>query len=321
MPKSSIIVCSYAADVSLLPTIDALAGQTSRKGDPEIVIVTQKPAASFATVKSRFATSARVRIIEDSGVGLSRARNEGIRNSTGDILAFVDDSAIPEAGWLEAMENAFDENECDCVGGAIIPRWEVPPPPWFRPEFEESIGGKLIRDRGRLIFPETPHGGNIAFRRTTFAKYGLFDTRLGRTPDSLLSNEEVELCHRIYAGGGKILFEPSARVDHQVPRSRMTKRYARRRQYWQGVSRVRTCRALAQPPPPLAGIVFSMVWFSFQSILHVFDARERVLAECLALMNVGAFLEEFNLRQGGPNLAFPRMETPQSVRAKLSPRS
>ena len=39
--------------------------------------------------------------------GLSGGKNTGAATATGDIVAFLDDDAVAEPGWLEALEEGF----------------------------------------------------------------------------------------------------------------------------------------------------------------------------------------------------------------------
>ncbi len=295
-------MCAYQADESLIPTLRALQDQRSRKGEPQVVVVTQRPRPSFSAVREAVRASETMRFVEDSGIGLSRARNLGIRNSDGDIVVFVDDSVLPEQGWLEAIETAFDEQGCDCVGGAIVPEWPTSLPRWFSAPIEESVGGRTSMARGTMAFPKTPFGGNIAFRRSVFETCGPFDTRLGRTGAALISGEEVELCFRIYAAGGTVFFEPSARVRHRVSATRLTKEYSRSRWYWQGRTTVRIYRIRGLRPPSGIKAIAVFGGFALLSVLRIFNPPKHFFAVCVALMKLGEIVERLS---GAPKAVPP----------------
>ena len=62
----------------------------------EIILVLQKtPAKTIADIERQF-TDSRLRIVVDDGVGISRARNKGIKHSLGDWLLFLDDDIVVE---------------------------------------------------------------------------------------------------------------------------------------------------------------------------------------------------------------------------------
>jgi GT2 family glycosyltransferase len=51
-----------------------------------------------------------------------------------------------------------------------------------------------------------------------------------------LLNDDVRLCRRLFAAGAVILYVPTAVVIHELPRSRVTRRYVARREYFRGRS-------------------------------------------------------------------------------------
>ncbi|HEY6550514.1 MAG TPA: glycosyltransferase family A protein [Solirubrobacterales bacterium] len=67
--------------------------------------------------------------------GLSGARNTGAAAARGEIVAFIDDDARAEQGWLEQLEACFAEPGVVGAGGALIPRWEEMEARWIPHEF------------------------------------------------------------------------------------------------------------------------------------------------------------------------------------------
>src|SRR3989338_6032439 len=56
-------------------------------------------------------------IRDEQGRGSAWARNEGIRRSRGDLLAFTDDDCVPPPEWLERLVDAVDRDGADGAGG------------------------------------------------------------------------------------------------------------------------------------------------------------------------------------------------------------
>lgn len=86
----------------------------------ELVVVDNGSTDDTAEVVSRFQPAYPVRYIVEPRPGVGQARAAGCAVATGDILAFVDDDAIAEPGWLAALEETFClDSRIGVVGGRI----------------------------------------------------------------------------------------------------------------------------------------------------------------------------------------------------------
>lgn len=186
-------------------------------------------------------------IFSDKKLGLSGARNIGIANSTGDIIAFLDDDVVPSKLWLKTIINSFEKNpSLVCAGGPVIPivvlhkkhafllRYIVP---WLfgsHPPHMWSYEGEVPF----LI------GSNMFFRRKIFDMIGLFDTRLGfayrskRGIRSLVGGEETELILRIHLmkSNSRIYMYRAAYVGHIVDLRRINPFVILKRAFFFGFS-------------------------------------------------------------------------------------
>jgi glycosyltransferase involved in cell wall biosynthesis len=180
---------------------------------------------------------ALVRVIEEPRTGLSIARNTGVREARGDVIAFADDDAFPEPGWLLALVGALQRDDVLAAGGPVEPLFQGELPSWFSARYLPYLAawdkGTEIRS---LTYNEYPRGNNIGFRREVFERFGYFSPHLGRTGSSLLSCEEIELCLRIERGGGQILYVPGARIRHLTVTERITPSWLAKRFAAQGRS-------------------------------------------------------------------------------------
>lgn len=182
----------------------------------------------------------QLRYVCETNVGLSYARNRGIKEAAGDIVAFVDDDVVFDKNWLNELLKAFFENpEISSVGGKSIPKFDGDDPDWITDDLLTLYGSTCSGDQDRLmIFPEHPFGLNMAFRKGVFTEVGDFSTILGRIKNSLLSNEEREIFYRISEANLKVLYASKAALYHRIPNDRMSKRWVAKRFYWQGISDV-----------------------------------------------------------------------------------
>lgn len=176
--------------------------------------------------------------------GLSSARNRGISESNGDIVAFIDDDANADPGWLANLMRVHGAHPtAAAVGGRIQLHWDTEIPSWLHPDLTCYLG-ELNLGEGEIAL--APHqylfGGNLSVKREFLDRCGGFSTDLGRNSRTLLSGEEIELLLRLRAVGAGAVYSSAALVHHPAPANRLTKRFMRRRAYWGARSDARMLR-------------------------------------------------------------------------------
>lgn len=180
-----------------------------------------------------------VRIVVSNDFGLSHARNTGVKNAVGEIVAFIDDDAFAHEKWLENSVKNYEDPKVMGVGGTINAVWEGNRPSWFPEELDWIVGCSytgLPRKRSKI---RNPIGCNMSFRRTVFEKVGYFRSDIGRFGKMLLASEETELSMRVLSKipNSKIIYEPSAIVYHKVNKSRESLKYIWKRSFYEGLSK------------------------------------------------------------------------------------
>jgi glycosyltransferase involved in cell wall biosynthesis len=228
----SVVVCTRNRAKLLAQSSAALLAIDYPSDRWEVLIVDNHSTDDTLQVAQETARSRPdlVRVIEERELGLSAARNAGIRNARGDIIAFIDDDAFPELGWLRALVEVLLREDALVVGGAVEPWFQGELPTWFTEQYFVYVSAW---DKGpevqSLTYNDYPRGANIAFRREVFERFGYYSTCLGYKGNSLVPCEEIELCLRIERGGGRILYVPGARVRHVTSAERITPRWLARR--------------------------------------------------------------------------------------------
>lgn len=235
----SVIVCSYNRCRSLSKTLASLMETRVPSAlSWELIVVDNNSTDDTKQVVADFARRAAfdVRYVFEGKQGLSHARNRGVEEARGDIIAFTDDDVIVERDWLGNMTKAFADYDAASVGGKILPLWENPPPPWLTHDLYNCLA--LLDYGDSPLFLDSPWlcGANFAVKAFAFQKYGAFNGALGRVPGKLSGAEETEFFRRLLSGGERLLYHPDVRVRHLVPESRLTRAYLRKWSVDQGVS-------------------------------------------------------------------------------------
>lgn len=245
---ATVVICAYtlARWELLRASIDSVLGQTVSPVD--LVVVSDHNTELYRRIGSAYPG---LRVIENhNAAGLSGARNSGLAAANSDVVAFLDDDAAAESGWLEELLRGYDDRDVQGVGGAIEPAWAVGRPRWFPPEFDWVVGC-TYRGLPRVVAPvRNPIGANMSFRRQLFDAIGGFSDGLGRIGETPVGGEETELCIRAvhHDARTRFLYRPQALVRHHVPTSRATWRYFVSRCFAEGLSKAIITRSVGRGP-------------------------------------------------------------------------
>lgn len=242
----SVVVCAYSLSrwILLKRALASIAAQDA-PASQTIVVIDHNP----ELLERARATFAGVNVIPNAERrGLSGARNTGVKAAIGAIVAFLDDDAHADAGWLRNLASAYDQPSVVGSGGTINPEWEIAQPAWLPPAFNWVVGC-TPPGRDTVVEVRNPIGGNMSFRREVFETAGFFTSDLGRIGTVPLGCEETELAIRAtQALGGRILHIPDAVVSHFVPSERATLGYFVRRCWAEGLSKAAIARTVGRRP-------------------------------------------------------------------------
>ena len=229
----SVIVCTYNRASSLGKTLESLRQMTVPPDLKwELILVDNNSTDSTREVVGEFARTSefRVRYVFEPRQVLCHARNTGVANANGEIIAFTDDDVQVAPEWLRELGSAFKEFDFIGVGGKSIPAWDgLARPAWLvtNGPYCLSSGPILdfdLGDEAREI-PMAPWGLNMAFRKSAFDMYGTFRTDLDLSGSGGLLGGDTEFGNRLMRAGEKLLYVPRAVVFHPVERQRITRNY------------------------------------------------------------------------------------------------
>ncbi|WP_255149708.1 glucosyl-dolichyl phosphate glucuronosyltransferase [Halorarius halobius] len=238
--RVSVVLCEHTTDryEDLREAADAVLAQTH--DEVELVLVSDGSPAVADRMRRDYGDDPAALVHElDENLGLLGARNAGAEAATGDVVAFLDDDAVPADDWVKRLVDAYETHDVPAVGGKMTPRWVAGKPGFLPAEFYWLVG---VTHRG---FRETPgevrntNGSNLSFRREVFLELGGFEGDIGgRKGDANLQGGETELCARLEREYGHgVWYVPDAEVEHKVFDYRTDPWWLLDRAFWQGYSK------------------------------------------------------------------------------------
>jgi cellulose synthase/poly-beta-1,6-N-acetylglucosamine synthase-like glycosyltransferase len=199
-PFVSVVVPVRDGESTIAECIDAILATDYPADRREILIVDNGSTDDTASlIQSR-----PVRYLGEPNLGVSNARNRGIAESTGEILAFIDADCIVEPQWLTEIAQAFEDPDVGCVAGDLK---HMPP----RTAAERQVT-RMLGDWQRFAFTSKPSyaiTANAAYRREVLDEIGGFDPHMARAQD-------VELGLRFQERSGRrIAYAERATARHR----------------------------------------------------------------------------------------------------------
>jgi len=209
IPVSVVVVSRHRPSA----LIRCLTGLSQLRYAPFEVIVVADPTGLDAL--RRWPLSASVKTIPFDEPNIAIARNLAVKAAAGDIVAFIDDDAVPEPGWLRHLIAPFGDTDVAASGGFVRGRNGIS---WQWRAYSVDLAGQIrpldVSDteavvlkpsQGRAIKTE---GTNMAIRRSVLVQLGGFD------PNYFYFLDETDLNVRLAKLGGATAIVPSAVVHH-----------------------------------------------------------------------------------------------------------
>lgn len=242
MPRISIVIATYNRAHQLLVALESLAEQTLSASEWECVVVDNNSNDDTRTRFAEFAKShagLNFRIVREERQGLSYARNRGIEESQGEIIAIIDDDEVVNKYFAQGYLKLFDNYEnAVAAGGKVVPYYPSGKPSWLSHFTEIPIANPTDWGDNIRLFPKgkIPAGGNMAFRREILLKYGGFDITLGRSAGKLTGGEESDLFERLAKDGVEFWYTPDSVIRHIIGEEKLTADYFKRLSNNTGIS-------------------------------------------------------------------------------------
>lgn len=208
--RATIVVCTMDRAAWLRQLLERLGGLDH----PAFEVVVVAGPSRDDTLDVLGAMEGRVKVVPCPVANLSRSRNLGIAAAAGDIVAFIDDDAVPATpDWLRELVGVLDADpRLGGVGGPVLigdgDAWEfegrlVSSYAEMRSPFEAAVTG--VDPAGWFLAVQ---GNNCAFRRDALLAIGGFDEAFTYHFD------ETDVCARLARHGRRIAYAPSGVVRH-----------------------------------------------------------------------------------------------------------
>jgi glycosyltransferase involved in cell wall biosynthesis len=230
MISISVVICSHNPRAGYLcRVLRALQKQTLPKDQWELLLVDN---ASQEPLASRFDLSWHplARHIRESELGVAIARQRGIKETSTDLIVFVDDDNELADDYLsEAIKISKEWPHLGLWGGSIVPEFELEPPA----HLHEFLGVLAIREVTTPLWANVatcsdaePWGAGLCIRRGVASlycqQYDNSSIRLGRqTGICMIPGEDSEMCYAACEMGLGMGLFPTLRLTHLIPKVRI----------------------------------------------------------------------------------------------------
>jgi GT2 family glycosyltransferase len=213
-PSCTVAVCTRDRPRELARCLEAVAALPDDGQEVLVVDSASRDDAPRETVRRWPA----VRYVREERPGLDVARNRALREARGEVVAFTDDDAAPDPGWLRALRRGFASPRTLCVTGlTLAAELETEAQEHFERLHGFGRGFRRVVHDGLASDAFFVHrvgaGANMALRRSALETIGPFDPALDAgTPTR--SGGDHDYFTRILAAGHMIVYEPDALSWH-----------------------------------------------------------------------------------------------------------
>lgn len=221
-PLISVIICTHNRNKFVFDCCNSIVCQIIPPNLFETIIINNASTDTTATILAEFFKRSDIpnfKLLYEPNIGLSHARNLGVRTAQSDFVAFIDDDARAPADWLQTALKIIEEENPDIFGGPALPLFQDGRPEWYKEEY--AIRGDMgetgiLKEGGFLI------GTNIFFRKTLIEEYGGFDPDLGMKGNTISYHEETSLIRRAQREGKKIYYSKYLAVKDVIPEYKLS---------------------------------------------------------------------------------------------------
>jgi len=212
LPYVSVVICIYNGVKFLKDAIDSLLDQNYPKDMYEIILVDDGSTDGSSNICLNILKETENKLpviiyVQQKNSGLSAARNTGVKNSKGQIIAFIDQDAVATEDWITDITNKFTTSQLpQIIGGQVL---LLNKNSKFASLLFDSMFSYYMTDKHSVI------GTNMAFSRVLLNENNPFH------PAFVSRADETYIFQKL---NQKVKPEqiPSATVYHETPASLKT---------------------------------------------------------------------------------------------------
>ncbi len=202
MIKVSVVVPIYNREETISRCLESIVSQTL--SDIEIICVNDDSSDKTSVVLENFAKKdKRIRVIHQKKLGVSIARNNGVKAATGEYIGFVDSDDFIEPDFYEKLYQAAKEEKADV---ALTSVWyEGKKKSYALLDYRKKKVARTVSDIFKLIgLPKMPYVWNKIYLRKFLEKNNLQFKEHFYYEDVVFSTQMASLCDKaVYVSGTK----------------------------------------------------------------------------------------------------------------------
>jgi cellulose synthase/poly-beta-1,6-N-acetylglucosamine synthase-like glycosyltransferase len=206
-PSVTVVVPVRNGEQTIQPLLESLQKLDYNRNKVELIVVDGNSTDKTREIVKQYP----VKLIIENRKGLNIARNVGIKNGNGEIVAFTDADCIVPSNWITKIVENFKDPIVSCVGGSAKALDSD-----FVSQYADNSIVRLMpfftkREELEKVKPffRHPAGCNMAFRRKVVEEVGFFDENIKYGFD------EVEFADRVCKAGYKMVLDPEVSVWHK----------------------------------------------------------------------------------------------------------
>ncbi len=216
--KVSICICTYKRPELLGPLFSKLSKlRSDGLFDLNVIIVDNDSSESARQIVEYHANDGDMEIsyFVEPVQNISLARNRAIKNSSGELVALIDDDEFPEDDWLTNLYRCMIENKADGILGPVLPHFAEAPPAWV---LKGRLFERPTHKTGCVLDWRNTRTGNVLLKRKIFENNdNWFDPEFGS------GGEDRDFFRRKIAEGYTFKWCNEAPVYEIIPSGRWSK--------------------------------------------------------------------------------------------------